>query len=141
MQRHLTLCALLIAARANAAEPPATNSAAAAPASGLECHAIARTDYDKALVEAKRKPGAKVSSFKFVTRIVYDTDNTADFFTRGSNKAHPAYVRRTVAINGSDISIDTQGYTAGSASACAHWLKGFVAENAKIKAAIAKVQP
>jgi len=118
------------------AAAPATTPALAPPAT--ECHAIAKADFDKALAEAKTKPGAKVSTYKFVTRILYADGNTADFFTRHNNKAHPAYVRRSVTINGSDIAIDTQGYSAGSAPVCARWLKGFVGENNRIKAAIAK---
>ena len=103
-----------------------------------ECHAISRADFDKALAEAKTKPGAKVSTYKYVTRILYADGSTADFFTRHNNKAHPAYVRRSVAINGNDSTIETQGYTAGSVPICARWLKGFVSENGRIKAAIAK---
>ncbi len=131
MRLQLALCVLLVAADANAAEPATTP-----PTPG--CHAISRADYDKALAGAKVKSGAKVSNFKYVTRIIYAQGNTADFFTRARNRAHPAYVRRSVTINGSDVAIDTQGYTAGSASVCARWLKGFVSQNAKIKAAIAK---
>lgn len=136
-----TCCNRFLAALlAVAALPFPASAAEPAPQAANECRTISRADYDKALAGAKAKAGAKVSNFKYVTRIVYAKDNTADFFTRGSNKAHPAYVHRTVAINGSDIAIDTQGYTAGSPAACARWLKGFVSENAKIKAAIAKAQ-
>lgn len=104
----------------------------------LECHTIGPADFDKALAEAKAKPGAKTSIYKYVTRIIYAEGDTADFFTRSNNKAYPAYVRRSVTINGSEIAIDTQGYTAGATATCARWLKGFVSQNAKIKAAIAK---
>jgi hypothetical protein len=112
--------------------------AAEAVPAALACHTISRADFDKALAEAKAKPGAKVSTYKYVARIIYAEGDTADFFTRGNNRAHPAYVRRSVTINGSDITIDTQGYTAGATATCARWLKGFVSQNGKIKAAIAK---
>ena len=127
------LFTLLIAGTAQAADTPA---APVGPAT--ECQAISKADFDKAFAEAKTKPGAKVSNYKFVTRVLYADGNTADFFTRHNNKAHPAYVRRSVTINGNDIAIETQGYTAGTAPVCARWLKGFVSENGKIKAAIAK---
>ena len=120
----------------SALAPALASTSASAPTSA-ECQAITKADFDKAFAEAKTKPGAKVSNYKFVTRVLYADGNTADFFTRHNNRAHPAYVRRSVAINGNDIAIQTQGYTAGSAPVCARWLKGFVSQNNKIKAAIA----
>jgi hypothetical protein len=135
--RLVSALIVLFAATFAGAAPAAEPSAVPAP-SATECHAISRADFDKAFAEAKTKPGAKVSNYKFVTRVLYADGNTADFFTRHNNKAHPAYVRRSVAINGSDISIDTQGYTAGAAPVCTRWLKGFMSQNSKIKAAIAK---
>ena len=137
MRIQLITGLLLAAVAANATEP-AVSSAPATPQPTTECHAISKADFDTAFAEAKTKPGAKISNYKFVTRVLYADGSAADFFTRHNNKAHPAYVRRSVAINGTDIAIETQGYTAGSAPVCAHWLKGFVSENAKIKAAIAK---
>lgn len=108
---------------------------AAAPAhAATSCQKVSPADIAKFLATSKAKPHSKVSSFKLVTRITHEGDNDVDFFTQPSNRAHPSFVRRSVAFDNSDVVIKTAGYTAGSDFQCDRWMKAFTDQDAKIKA-------